>query len=273
MRIFGRCAISGRVRCRYINLEQAHGRREALEGGFARLAPADWSLDRFTALDGATLPGTLTPAERGCFASHRELLRSEPDPLRPVLVLEDDTVLSPALFLALPDVLNALGEWDLLFMEAAVGDANGMASLALKRQHFTRSGHLSIMDLARIPLSSSSAYLVNGQAKARLLALLDAHDQLDVPYDLFLRRRIAEGALKAYVVVPYLTTISGAASQIAARPFEGAVALFRQTMFVERDDEACERAAAALSEGLCSVEARLVGTACAGVLDALSRES
>jgi GR25 family glycosyltransferase involved in LPS biosynthesis len=258
------------VRCRFINLDRAVERRSALEQSFAALAPAGWSLDRFPALCGGGLSGPLSLAEKGCFASHREVLRSELDSAGPVLILEDDACLSVALFSALPAVLGALGQWDLLFTEAAIGDPNGMANLAAKRQAFARSGDISVVDLSRMALASSSAYVVNEASKAKLLALLPA-DAWDVPFDLFLRRLIARGDLKAFVVAPYLSTVSGAVSQIACKPSDAPMALFRQVMFIDRDEDACERASIAISSKIQSIEARLVGTAFAGVLDAVSR--
>ena len=68
--------------CVFINLADAVARRVAFEADFAAVQEPGWSLTRFEALGPAAvgaLAGNLTPAEKGCFASHRAAVAAHAD--------------------------------------------------------------------------------------------------------------------------------------------------------------------------------------------------
>jgi GR25 family glycosyltransferase involved in LPS biosynthesis len=259
--------------CVFINLPAAAGRRASVEASFPAAQASGWTLRRFEALgpaDVAATGGALTPTEKACFASHRAALAQHLDGDDPVLIVEDDAVFSPQTFAVLDGMLAQAGDWDLLYTDAALCDFNLMVHLASRRDGLAERGEYVAVDLAGRSLFGATAYAVKGAAKARLHAALAAAEQLDQPYDLFLRDLIHSGVFRAAVAFPFLTTLAPAAdaSQIQASDtavFDATLNAYRRLMYVDRDLGQCrldaERLAAHTGEA-----ARLVGGVFAAIV-------
>ncbi|GGD93045.1 hypothetical protein GCM10011390_09740 [Aureimonas endophytica] len=113
-------------RIRFINLDTAEARRRYMEGEAARLGLA---FERLPAVSAATIAPTraarlngawerpLTDAELGCFLSHETLWRDVAEGDGPMLILEDDVMLSARLPLVLP-ALAATRDVDVLNLES-----------------------------------------------------------------------------------------------------------------------------------------------------------
>lgn len=242
-----------------------------MEAEFARTAPEGVSLERFQAVDAATaaaLPGQARAPEKACFLSHRNAIAAHHDGETPLLVLEDDVLLSAEAFGA--DQLPPSDDWDLLFTDAALADPGTWIRLAKDRPELVRQGRIRVLDLATVGFASAAGYVVNGRSKDRVLAALDAVSALDVPYDIALRRLVQAKRLSACLTFPFLTSIaafSDRESQIqrgdnAADQISNT---FRRLMFVGRDI-ARSRAEAEAIAAAADEESRLVGLILAGVV-------
>lgn len=253
------------MRIHYINLDGALERRAALEANVAAVAPGA-ELVRFpavTAEEAAGTPGPLTPNEKGCFRSHRELLASR-DPGETILVLEDDARVSRLALPALNTTLAATGDaWDVIFTDVAIGDCDLMAEL-IRRRRKARAGQFGLLDLRPLHFSGTTAYAVRGGFREELNRLLARYAELNTPYDLAMRALIQEGAVRGACLFPFVTTLADIAVDSQVQTSAKAVKdlplnLFRRLMWVDRDVEECLALAKALDALMCDDEARIGG--------------
>jgi GR25 family glycosyltransferase involved in LPS biosynthesis len=236
----------------YINLDAATERRSEIEACFQRVAHQGWELSRFRAVTAAEMidaPGSLPPAEKACFESHRRLIGQSLGDEQSVYVLEDDVAFSDKLFPFLSAFGTWDGDWDLLFTEVTIARATDMVRVALERERLAQRSQATTYPLEGIGFLGAMGYLVRGGFKATLQAMLMEAERLDAPYDLYLNQLASEGRVKAMVCLPYLTTdtaasaqsqIGGARLPLQVRAFDA----FRRLMYVDRDLETCRREAA-----------------------------
>ena len=241
------------MKAAYINLDTAVGRRAQVEASFAAAPHEGWQLVRFAAVTAAEMahaPGTLRPAEKACFESHRRLIGAHLDDDGPLFVLEDDVAFSQMAFPFLRAMAGQAGDWDVLFTDLAFIQLPYVVEAARERDALAQAGEVRVLPLKGAAFVGATAYLIRGEAKAKLHALLAEVGPMDEPYDLHLRDMVAAGRLKASVCLPFLTTLSteAEASQIqeATTPQLQAMDAFRRMMFVERDLAASRREADAI---------------------------
>lgn len=252
--------------CVFINLAGAAERRATFEADFAVVQEPGWSLRRFEALgpaDVEALAGDLTPAEKGCFASHRAALAAHADGADTLVVAEDDVRFAPGA-LALVEAMLAASDWDILFTDVGLCDLPTMLNLAGRRAGLAGAGQFMLVDLRARSYFGATAYAVRGGSKAKVKAALDAASRLDQPYDLFLRDLGRSGALKIATCFPFLSTPGSQAgrSQIQSErtaPFDRAMTAFRRLMYLQPDLEACRREIAGLRAEFGTAESELVG--------------
>ena len=233
--------------CGYINLDRATERRGYMEAHFAELAPPGVPLTRTPAIDAseaASAPGGASATEKACFLSHLKAIRELHDGRSHLLVLEDDVILSPAAFTA---PLQAAGNWDLLLLDAAIGDIRLWPALEARRQA-AGGGTIGFLDLAVMPFACSAAYLVNRASKERVLAAF-ATTPMNAPYDITMRALVHAGRLRACLAFPFVSSIaafSDNTSQIRApNPLDELSNAFRRRIF---DGVGDGRSAAELAE-------------------------
>jgi GR25 family glycosyltransferase involved in LPS biosynthesis len=228
----------------FINLETAEARRAQIEAGFAGAPNEGWKLTRFSAVRAAEVehaPGSIEPAEKACFESHRRLIAENLGNDDPLFVLEDDAAFSSFTFPFLERAAKAPGDWDVLFTDVAFLQLGYMVKAARDWDRLVNSGQVEVVPLQGSAFVGSTAYLVRGTAKTKLHKLLQGATAFDAPYDIFLRDLVAAGTLKAAVCLPFLTSLAveGAQSQIreSIDPQRLAFDEFRRLVFVERDLE------------------------------------
>jgi len=252
--------------CVFINLAEAVGRRAAFEADFATVQEPGWTLSRFEALGPAEvgeLAGSLTLAEKGCFASHRGALAAHAGDPDTILVAEDDVRFAPGA-LPLIEAMLAASDWDVLFTDVGLCDLPTMLNLAGRRAALAAQGQFMLVDLSARSYFGATAYAVRGRSKAKVQAALDAATRLDAPYDLYLRDLARSGGLKIATCFPFLSTPGPLAdqSQIQAKQtaaFDRAMTAFRRLMYLQPDLEACGREIAGLREEFGTAESKLVG--------------
>ncbi len=200
--------------CVYINLPAAMDRRASVEASFAAAQAsgqtAGWSLCRFEARGPADVEATLgaiTPAEKACFASHRDALGQHLEGDDTVLIAEDDAVFAPQAFAVLDALLAQQPNLDVIYGDV-VCDFNLMVHLASRRDGMIARGEYEAIHLAGRPYFAALAYVVRGAAKRRLHAALSAMAELDQPYDIALRGLCHGGRFRMAVAFPFLATVS-----------------------------------------------------------------
>ncbi|HEY8617660.1 hypothetical protein [Phenylobacterium sp.] len=224
-----------------INREAAVDRRRNVEASFAACAPAGWDLVRVPAREAADVAGEaggLKPAERACYLSHLDALAAAGG--EDALIVEDDTRFSPRTFETAAGMLAAAADCDVLFTELMPTDIRLLADLARQWPKLARERNFLLPGLAKSGFIGASAYLVRGQANAKLREALAAAELADTPYDLALGRLAREGRIQARFAFPFLTAPSADAdrSQIQSEQVDlrqATLHAFRRLMFVDRD--------------------------------------
>jgi hypothetical protein len=97
------------------------------------------------------------------------------------------------------------------------------------------------IDLATMAFAGTTAYVVNPRAIGKVSGLLGGVPEIDVAYDLQVASLVNRGALKAYALFPFVTTVSSAAgaSQIQSATKRNADLVwgtFREMIWLERDE-------------------------------------
>jgi len=256
--------------CFYINLASRPDRRKALERNFADVGAEGWRLQRFEAVTAqdvidAGAPGILRPQEKGCFLSHRNLIRGiVPD--GPVMIAEDDVLFGRATCQGIEAALGAVGEdqWDIVFTDVFVGAVATWPELVKLRRAFDRAGTFQLLDAVQLQFAGSTSYILNSRSRAVLAALLEEPGSIDLPYDIHLRQLIRLFQLKAYVIFPFVTSISDLASQSSIQPdqtgsVDGIANLFRRMVWMERDLSAHTAEIEALRAAYSDAESRAFG--------------
>jgi GR25 family glycosyltransferase involved in LPS biosynthesis len=255
------------MKCHYINLDDATGRRANLEAAYRAVNPAGWELVRIAGSGpGAAggLPGTASLAEKACWLSHRRAIEASLDDDGAVLVVEDDVRFSARSFYVLAALAGADTEWDILFTDVILTNADSMVSFARDWPQLARAGNFRLHDLASIPFVGAAGYVVRNASKRKVLAALDSLPPFDRAYDVALADLIRDGVLAGRGVFPFLTAPSADADVSAIQPSrlqlrDQMINAFRRLMFADRDLEASRADIAALAAAHADPAALLIG--------------
>jgi|EndMetStandDraft_3_1072993.scaffolds.fasta_scaffold378342_1 GR25 family glycosyltransferase involved in LPS biosynthesis len=199
----------------FLNLERNAQRRDALTRHLAERGAAE-RYERWAAVDGRAEAGehptSLDPGNLGLWLSHERLLKSVAAD-KHIHILEDDAVLGSNPVGILDELLGymdvSLAGWDLLFTDIFVQPRTDVFVLFLqKMREFAQKRTYGILDLARIPFACTSSVLINKASIQKYLGILSGNWSQGLPIDLFLRSVVQKGQLKAYVTMPFITSIS-----------------------------------------------------------------
>jgi GR25 family glycosyltransferase involved in LPS biosynthesis len=236
------CYLEAMKPCVFINLPAATERRHSLETSFAACEHAGWRLERFEALgpaDVAHIPGSISPAEKACFASHRAVLGQHLDDEQDLFITEDDALFSRHAFGVVDAILARFKTWDVLFTDTVTSDLVLMVRLAKRWEAMVAKGQFDVQDLSRRAFFGASAYVVRGSSKRALYELLGAETELNEPYDLFLCTLARTDRAKMGACFPYVTTVAAHAETSQIQATSAAIGrtlnAFRRLMYVARD--------------------------------------
>ena len=133
------------MRCVYINLAQALERRESLEKNFYSLAPDNWSIERFNAIDKdfvfeTKTSGKLRPGAKACFMSHAKVIRESKNADGHILILEDDAQFGPSSFSVIDSFIreDSHPQWDILFTDVGIPSPSVMIDLLKARRELEK---------------------------------------------------------------------------------------------------------------------------------------
>jgi GR25 family glycosyltransferase involved in LPS biosynthesis len=203
--------------CHYINLDTATDRRTSVQDNFSKIDNFGWGLRRFQAITSAQvggIQGSLTSAEKACFCSHRSLITEKADSNEVCMVAEDDVMFSDRTFASINKFLEILGDndgknsWDILFTEVCILDLAEIITLTKTFGKAIKMNKSGLLNLAKRNWFGASSYLINRYSLSKIIRLLNGYEKLDVAFDVFLKRAINDGTLKAFVMFPFVTTVS-----------------------------------------------------------------
>jgi GR25 family glycosyltransferase involved in LPS biosynthesis len=237
------------MKCFYINLDRALGRRNSIESSFARSKKENWSLTRIPAVDAShvqseKIPGKISPSEKGCFLSHIKVLEHNVDLSEHFFILEDDAIFGRStcqLADKFTQIQNKAFDWDILFTDLGIGSIGAMAELVRIRQKLASRNEQDVIDLRFLDYYfGATAYIVNRRSIQKLLSIVKKAP-MDEPYDIFLRRMIHERKINAFATVPFLTSLSEGTVDSAVQRSEHARteliwSLFRRMVWLDGDD-------------------------------------
>lgn len=235
-------------------------------------------MSRFEAMDAvwiakSNIQGAASEAEKGCFVSHRNLVRQHLLFDDPVMVLEDDAVFGAMTCQAVDMSLANIGDadWDIIFTDVCVPDVGAWPDLVRLRRDFEKTRELKLLSLAGFQFAGATSYILNRRSKRLLAGLLDEVERIDQPYDLYLRSLVHQGRLRAFVIFPFVTSISELAEQSSIQaPGERSPDLvlnwFRRVVWTERDMNAAAPHILALHQSYSSPETLVYAALFEGML-------
>ena len=181
----------------------------------------------------------------GLWLTHLQLLEAAHDTQVHLHLIEDDTVLARNAVERIEKVLAHVDvqfpDWDLIFTDAFITTQDVDVFCLLHRliQQGDQTGTHALVDLHAIRWGGASSVLINKNSVGKLAALLANEWQHHLPIDLYLRHLVHTGKLKAYLTVPFLTSISPDSQQSDIR---GAVSrsvavagAYRRAFFLDAD--------------------------------------
>jgi hypothetical protein len=174
-------------------------------------------------------------------------------------LIEDDTILAASAQTTFDAILeradDQLPGWDLLFTDVWVPaySVEMFAALAEKLQHYFQTGAISFIDLKPLRLAATSSLFLNRRSIDKYAALLAGQWEAGAPIDLYLRKLVTQGALTAYLTVPFVTSISPQAGQSDIRGqldrCRLVEAAYRKAFFQDADWPALQREIQQLTTG------------------------
>lgn len=205
--------------CFYINLASETIKRSELESLYRTCKPANWSLHRFEAIDKnyiqkESIKGIINDGAKGCFLSHKSIIKENLNNEHPLLILEDDAIFSSDTFLFIDNIIEKLDtvEWDIIHTDICIPTAGAMIDLYLAKKSISIN-QLNLVNLEDKVYASTAGYIVNSKSLRKVYNLLDKLESLDLPIDLYYRSLTHNGMLKSYVTLPFITSLSSKSTQ------------------------------------------------------------
>ena len=198
----------------YINLDSQQKRKRVIEDNFSEHLPYGWKLHRVEAVglqlvDARETAGKIRQAEKACLLSHMRAIEQSLEHQGHGMVLEDDALFGPNSCQVIERSLEKLDEtpWDILYTDICVPTPQWMLELFLLRRDLVAKEQIVLLSLHDAMFAGATAYIVNDGAKGKLMNMLLDLEQFDLPYDLQLRRWMADGYLKGFAIFPFATSL------------------------------------------------------------------
>ena len=201
----------------FINLDRNETRRRSLAKHLEEIGAAS-RYRRIEAVDGrAVAPHyqtELDPGSLGCWLSHVKTAEANRGAKNHLHIIEDDTIFGRNVVNMFDGLLESadakLSGWDLIFTDLYLvpGDARTFRELSGRMRQYQQSKTRGLLDLQHASFSAMSSYFVNSQSIDRFIRLVSGRETAGVPIDLYVRGLVNQKLLKAYLTVPFLTSIS-----------------------------------------------------------------
>lgn len=200
----------------YINLDKNEKRRESLTRHLQEVGAAD-RYQRFPAVDGRLAPETAPPSLKrgslGLWLTHRNLLETCAGSDLHIHIIEDDAQLPQNAVEQFEKILLAadrkLPEWDVLFTETFVPfEPEVFKAFARAVAGWKKTGYHAFADLRPVFLAGATSMFLNKASIGKFTDLMAGRWEHGIPRDMYLRKLIRDGRLKAQVTLPFMTTYS-----------------------------------------------------------------
>jgi hypothetical protein len=168
-------------------------------------------------VDGQTLGAeyvtTLDRGNLGLWLTHERLLAANKSSHAHLHLLEDDAVLPNDANVCLGDLLaradRDFPDWDVIFTDIFVDMSFAMFQLLAKcRADYLQDGKGSLFPMKGYLFAGTSSLLINAKSIDKYLGLIEGCWTEGMPIDIFLRTRVKQGLLNAYVTLPFATSLS-----------------------------------------------------------------
>jgi GR25 family glycosyltransferase involved in LPS biosynthesis len=205
------------LRGSYINLDRSPERRALCEQQLLQQGLTPY-YQRLAGVDGKLVhinyPSTkFSPAKLGCWLSHLNAIEQGVEHDHHHHILEDDFQFTPA-FRSFAETLDhqlaKLESWDILFTDvdlAGMHQVQAMRDLIATINKLATSGEIVLRDAVNLYAAGNSSYIINRASKHKVLELMKPGLQTQAPNDIYLRQLIRNGQLKAFVTLPFVTTV------------------------------------------------------------------
>jgi GR25 family glycosyltransferase involved in LPS biosynthesis len=201
----------------FINLDRNEKRRQALIEHLEGIGAAS-RYRRLEAVDGRAVSHQyqtkLVPGQLGLWLSHIKLLEASSGASEHLHIVEDEAVFAANAVNSFDAVLKAadaeLGVWDLIFTDVLVypTDIDFFLSISQAIKDCEQTGKLQLFDLKTFAFSCTSSFFLNRHSVAKYHKLISDQWKLGINIDLYIRTLVKQGMLKAYLTVPFLTSVS-----------------------------------------------------------------
>lgn len=253
----------------YINLDRQADRRAHLQKDIASFFPQTWKIERFPAIDKNSLDISKlgargAPGAIALSMGHREAVRRSVGIDDHLILLEDDTRLSPRTAQGIELAIKELERqpWDIIFTDACIPSIQNMVQLFVAKKSCDM--RLNVVDLHNMQFAGTSSLVFNKNSKEKYLELLNDSVIFTQPIDLLIKQFVWQNRLKAFLTVPYLTSLSkdADASEIQAKGTEMNNLLwnsFRRLMFIDSDPNAFDEGLACFPKDLIQEDTHRLG--------------
>jgi GR25 family glycosyltransferase involved in LPS biosynthesis len=169
--------------------------------------------ERFEALDGKELdrrfPTKLDSGSLGCGFSHKGVLEKNLDSDFHLHIIEDDVILHKYLPNTFDGIKDKI-EWDIIYTDiyfSLLSPVN-FYQLNEKQKLYKEKSELSVLNLKGIEFSGASSYFVNKKSIKKLNDYLSGDWYKHSKHDTYINTLVQKGELKAFVIVPFVSTLS-----------------------------------------------------------------
>ena len=202
---------------RYINLDSSSRRRIACDSELKKKQIPDYH--RLPAIDGCDAHSEFSshgysPGKLGCWLSHLKVLEQSLGHDDHQHILEDDFIFTSvfkAFHRDFERLISSLPEWDIIFCDVDLAGLHNVAlmgSLIRRVSELEESNRVAFEDATKLYTAGNSSYIVNRCSKEKVYGLMKDGFESGLPNDLYLRKLIREGQVKAYVTLPFVTSVS-----------------------------------------------------------------
>jgi GR25 family glycosyltransferase involved in LPS biosynthesis len=201
----------------YINLARNEERRKALIDHLEQVGVA-WRYRRFEAVDGRVAaqqyPTKLDPGNLGLWLTHAKLLEANRETKVHLHVIEDDTIFAAGAVNHFDLILERAdanyGNWDLIFTDVHLltEEVTFFFVLARIMKTVAQTTNIALLNLDKLTFACTSSFFLNSKSVEKYAALIANQWTLGYPIDVFIRDMVKKGALKAYLTVPFQTSVS-----------------------------------------------------------------
>lgn len=196
----------------YINLKESYERNNFIQKQLKDLN-IDKKYNRLEAIKGSQVFNNyktkLNEGSLGCWLSHEKVLTLNKNTNEHLHILEDDARLSSALMPTFK-AFESKVDWDIIFTDVyfSMLSPSNFYKIHEKYKLFKEKKQISLINLFGLPFNGTTSYFVNKNSIEKLDNLVGRDYNTTIKHDTRINNLVQQKKLKAYLTVPFLTSIS-----------------------------------------------------------------